>query len=138
MNTASFSILMALCYLKILLQVLYFENIISPIMAFMKVLSAALLLVLASPQPCCGQASTRIVGGTPVGSDRFPYFALLQGTYVRNGRVYVETCGGTLITSQVVLVRSVDCMSQSRPLFPDQLMISLISFFIKDGGPLHR
>ena len=82
-------------------------------MAFSKVLSAVLLLALVALHPCRGQASTRIVGGTPVGSDRFPYFALLQGVYVKNGKMFVETCGGTLITSQVILVRNMERKTHS-------------------------
>ena len=82
-------------------------------MAFSKVLSAVLLSALAALQPCRGQASTRIVGGSPVGSDRFPYFALLKGVYVKNGKMFVETCGGTLITSQVILVRNMECKRHS-------------------------
>ena len=84
----------------------------------MKVISAVILLALTSTKPCRGQVSTRIIGGDPVGNDRFPYYALLQGVYVQNGRTYVETCGGTLITSQIVLVRNMDLQNTKSHIVP--------------------
>ena len=69
--------------------------------------SSVVLVAFAAVPICQGQGSSRIVGGSPVGSDRFPYFALLEAEFVENGKAFVETCGGTLITSQVVLVRTI-------------------------------
>lgn len=72
-------------------------------MAFLKVLLAALLWGLATLQPCLGQS--RVVGGSPVLNNRFPYFAELRIVFVDKGQQYVTYCGGALITSNVVLVR---------------------------------
>ena len=79
-------------------------------MQFLKILSAALLLALATLQPCLGQS--RIIGGTSVGSDRFPYFAGLKIVYAENGKQVITKCGGALITPQVVLVGNVLCSGQ--------------------------
>jgi secreted trypsin-like serine protease len=76
-------------------------------MKILKLSSSVLLVVFAPLRICQGQGSTRIVGGNPVGNDRFPYFALLEGEYVKNGKAFVQTCGGTLITPQIVLVRTI-------------------------------
>ncbi len=71
-------------------------------MAFWKVISAALLIGLATLQPCRGQS--RIIGGTPVTNARYPYFAELRIVYTENGEQLVTNCGGALITPDRVLV----------------------------------
>jgi secreted trypsin-like serine protease len=83
-------------------------------MAFLKVLSAALLLGLATLQPCQGQS--RIIGGAPVLSARYPYFAELRIVYEEKGQQFVTYCGGSLITSDLVLVRtgSMECKMHCR------------------------
>ena len=103
-------------------------------MAFLKVLSAALLLGLATLQTCQGQS--RIIGGSSVRSDRYPYFTELRIVYSENGQQLIAKCGGALITSQVVLVGSMECKTYCR-IFPVWLIISLFSFLVTDGGPLH-
>jgi secreted trypsin-like serine protease len=54
--------------------------------------------------PCLAK-QPRIIGGDPVGDDRYPYFALLRISYTQSGNQRVAQCGGTLITSQTILVR---------------------------------
>jgi secreted trypsin-like serine protease len=73
-------------------------------MAFLNVLAAALLLGLATLQTCQGQS--RIIGGSSVQSDRYPYFTELRIVFTQNGQQFIAKCGGALITSQVVLVSS--------------------------------
>ena len=102
-------------------------------MAFLKVLSAALLLGFATLQPCQGQS--RIIGGTPVVTNRFPYFAKLRIVFTENGQQFVTYCGGALITSEVVLVGSIgsgDALSYS----PPNMLMICFSLVVTDGGPL--
>lgn len=56
---------------------------------------------LATLQPCLGQS--RVIGGTPVLNNRYPYFAELRIVFMENGQQYVTYCGGALITSEIVL-----------------------------------
>lgn len=70
-------------------------------MTLLKVLLAVLLCGLVTLQPCLGQS--RVVGGSPVLNNRFPYFAELRIVFVDKGQQYVTYCGGALITSNVVL-----------------------------------
>ena len=103
-------------------------------MVFYKVLSAALLLGLATLQTCQGQS--RIIGGTPVLSARFPYFAELRVVYEENGVQLVTYCGGALITSDLVLVGtcSMECKMHYR-IVP-RLAHALL--FLTDCRPLRR
>ena len=62
------------------------------------------LFLLAVVLQCNGQKD-RIFDGEPVGSDRFPYFAIVRVTREEEGNVRITTmCGGSLITSDAVLV----------------------------------
>lgn len=75
-------------------------------MAILKVLTS-LLLGLAFLQLCRGQS--RIIGGTPVLTNRFPYFARLRIVFTENSQQYVTYCGGALVTSEIVLVGCMGC-----------------------------
>jgi len=75
-------------------------------MAILKVLTS-LLLGLAFLQLCRGQS--RIIGGTPVLTNRFPYFARLRIVFTENSQQYVTYCGGALVTSEIVLVGCIGC-----------------------------
>jgi secreted trypsin-like serine protease len=91
-------------------------------MVFLKVL-LVLLVGLATLQPCLGQS--RVVGGTPVLNNRYPYFAELRIVFMENGQQYVTYCGGALITSEIVLVRGrMKCKMRCR-IFRHWLMICL-------------
>jgi hypothetical protein len=63
-----------------------------------------MMMMMMMAVPCLAK-NTRIIGGDPVGEDRYPYYALLRISLTQGGKQYVSQCGGTLITSQAILVR---------------------------------
>ena len=63
------------------------------------------LFLLAIVLQCSGQ--DRIFGGEPVDCDRFPYFTVVRVSREVNGITKDTKCGGSLITSEAVLVRIV-------------------------------
>jgi hypothetical protein len=69
-------------------------------------LTQTITLFLLAVLQCSGQS--RVFGGDPVGSDRFPYFTIVRTTRDVGGiRNVTTTCGGSLIASDAVMVRAV-------------------------------
>ena len=62
-------------------------------------------LFLLAVLQCSGQS--RVYGGDPAESGRFPYFTLVRTNRSVNGMMRTTTCGGSLITSDVILVGAV-------------------------------
>jgi secreted trypsin-like serine protease len=88
------------------------------------------LFLLTIVLQCSGQAG-RIIGGEPVGSDRFPYFTIVRTRRDKGGIRNVTTeCGGSLITSDVVLVGAV-CMEMLLVVW-----ITKVSLLFSDRSPL--
>ena len=110
-------------------------------MTFLNFLSmAALLWGLATLQLC--RAQSRITGGDPVQTNRFPYFATLTVVFTENGEQFFFVCPGALITSNVVLVGSMKWKLNSHTVVPFfdfwLILFSSLHSSATDYGPMSQ